>query len=81
LAKSRNTQQIAHVTELEEANALLRAELDIACSKLVKVERRERTLTSENEVLESDLEGARTARNVAVKGKEVVQQVEQMKPQ
>jgi hypothetical protein len=38
-------------------------------------------LTSENEVLESDLEGARTARNVAVKGKEVVQQVEQMKPQ
>jgi hypothetical protein len=81
LAKSRNTQQIAHVTELEEANALLRVELDTACSKLVKVERRERTLTSENEVLDSDLEGARTARNVAVKGKEVVQQVEQMKPQ
>jgi hypothetical protein len=65
LAKSRNTQQVARVMELEEANMLLRVELDTARSKMVEVEHRERTLTSENDVLKRDLEGAHTARELS----------------
>jgi hypothetical protein len=64
LAKSQNTQQVARVMELEEANTLLRVELDTARSKLAEVERRERTLTSENDILKRDLEGAHTAREL-----------------
>jgi hypothetical protein len=36
-----NMQQVTRVMELEEANALLRAELDTAYSKLVEVEHHE----------------------------------------
>jgi hypothetical protein len=51
---------------------LLRAELDIARLKLAEVEHREWTLTSENEGLKRDLDGACTARDVAMKDKELV---------
>jgi hypothetical protein len=74
-------QQVMRVAEMEEANTLLRAELDTAHSKLAEVEHREQTLTSKNEGLKRDLEGARTARDVAVKDKELVQHAEQAKLQ
>jgi hypothetical protein len=54
-------QQVVHATGLEEANTLLRAELEAARTKLAEVEHRERTLTSENEGLKRDLEGAHSA--------------------
>jgi hypothetical protein len=76
-----NMQQVTRVMELEEANALLRAELDTAYSKLVEVEHHEWTLTFKNEALKRDLEAMRTARDVAVRDKEVVQQAEQVKLQ
>jgi hypothetical protein len=81
LVKSHNTQRVTCVTELEEANALLRAELDTAHSKLAEVEHHERTLTSENEGLKKDLEGAHAARNVVVKDKELMRQAKQTKLQ
>jgi hypothetical protein len=56
-------------------------ELDTARSKLAEVEHHERTLTSENEGLKRDLEGACSAHEAAVKNKELVQQVEQAKLQ
>jgi hypothetical protein len=74
-------QQVMRVAEMEEANTLLRSELDTARSKLAEVEHREQTLTSKNEGLKRDLEGARTARDVAVKDKELVQHAEQAKLQ
>jgi hypothetical protein len=80
-AKSQSTQQVACIPELEEANALLWAELDAACSKLMEIEHRERALTSENEGLKRDLGAACTTRDAAVKGKDLVQQAEQMKLQ
>jgi hypothetical protein len=43
----RGTEQVARVAGLEEANVLLRVELDTARSKLAEVEHRERTLTTE----------------------------------
>jgi regulator of replication initiation timing len=67
--------------ELEEANALLQVELDAARSKLAEVEHREQTLTSENEGLNKDLDGAHAARKAAVKDKELVQQAEPAKLQ
>jgi hypothetical protein len=67
---------VARAAELEEANALLRAELDTAHLKLVEVDYRERTLTSENEDLKNDLENACTARDAAVNSKALVQQAE-----
>jgi hypothetical protein len=48
---------------------------------LIPVVQSERTLTSKNEGLKRDLEGARTARDVAVKDKELVQQAKQAKLQ
>jgi hypothetical protein len=77
--KSHNTQQVMRVTELEDANASLQVELEAARSKLAKVERRERTLTSENEGLKRDLEGAHSAHEAAVKDKELVRQTKQSK--
>jgi hypothetical protein len=47
-------QQVMCVAEMEEANTLLRAELDTARSKLAEVEHREQTLTSKNEGLKRD---------------------------
>jgi hypothetical protein len=67
------------VTELEDANASLQVELEAARSKLAEVERRERTLTSENEGLKRDLEGAHSAHEAAVKDKELVRQTKQSK--
>jgi uncharacterized small protein (DUF1192 family) len=63
LARSQNTQQVLHVTGLEEANTLLRAELEATRTKLAEVEHREWTLTSENECLKRDLEGAHSTRS------------------
>jgi hypothetical protein len=48
---------------------------------LIPAVQSERTLTSKNEGLKRDLEGARTARDVAVKDKELVQQAKQAKLQ
>jgi regulator of replication initiation timing len=79
--KSHNTWQVARVTELEGANASLQTEIEAARSKLVEVEHHERTLTSENEGLKRDLEDARSAREAAVKDKELVWQIEQSKLQ
>jgi hypothetical protein len=76
LVKSHSARQVARSTELEGANASLRAELEAARSKLAEVERREQTLTSENEGLKKDLEDARFAREVAVRDKELVRQTE-----
>jgi hypothetical protein len=73
LAKSQSTQQVA---EPQETNASLRAELEVACSKLVEIEHRERALTSENEGLKIDLGAGCTARNAAVKDKDLVLQAE-----
>jgi uncharacterized protein (DUF3084 family) len=69
------------IAELEEANALLRAELDTAHSKLAEVEHRERTLTSENEGPKKDLENARTAHDTTVKDKVQLQKAEPTKLQ
>jgi hypothetical protein len=81
LVKSHNERQVARATELEGANASLRAELEAAHSKLAEVERRERTLTSENEGLKKDLVDARSAREGAVRDKELVRETEQLKLQ
>jgi regulator of replication initiation timing len=81
LAKSQNTQQVTCVAELEETNTMLQAKLEAARSRLAEVERRERTLTSENEGLKKDLGVARIARDVAVKDKDLVRQAEQAKLQ
>jgi predicted Holliday junction resolvase-like endonuclease len=81
LAKSQNTQQVVCVTELEEANASLRAELEAARTKLVEVEHHELTLTSKNEGLKRVLEGACSAREATVKEKELVQHAKQAKLQ
>jgi capsule polysaccharide export protein KpsE/RkpR len=81
LAKSQNTQQVTCVAELEETNTMLQAKLEAARSRLAEVERRERTLTSENEGLKKDLGVARIARDVAVKDKDLVRQAEQGKLQ
>jgi regulator of replication initiation timing len=81
LAKSRSTQQVTRVAELEETNALLRVELDAARSKLVEIEHQGRALTFENEGLKRDLGAACTAHDVAVKDKDLVQQAEQSKLQ
>jgi hypothetical protein len=72
LAKSQSTQQVVRIAEIEEANALLQAELDTAHSKLVEVEQRERTLTSENEEVKRDLESACTTHDVVEKEKALV---------
>jgi hypothetical protein len=69
MARSQNTQQVSHVTGLEEGNTLLRVELEVARTKLAEVEHPERTLTSKNEGLKRDLEGAHSARSC--KGKRV----------
>jgi hypothetical protein len=58
--------------ELEGANASLRAELEAARSKFAEVERREPTLTSENEGLKKDFVDAHSTREAAVRDKEVV---------
>jgi chromosome segregation ATPase len=79
--RSAVVRQVAHVAELEEANALLRAELDTAHSKLAEVEHRERTLTSENEGPQKDLENARTAHDTTVKDKVQLQKAEPTKLQ
>jgi hypothetical protein len=70
--KSQNTQQVMRIAKLEETNALLRAELDTAHLRLVEVEHQERALTSKNEGLNRDLGAARTARDVALKDKDLV---------
>jgi hypothetical protein len=79
LVKSHSARQVARATELEGANASLRAELQAPRSKLAEVERRKRTLTSENEGLKKDLEDARSACEAAVRDKELVRQIEQSK--
>jgi demethoxyubiquinone hydroxylase (CLK1/Coq7/Cat5 family) len=70
--KSQNTQQVTRIAKLEETNALLRAELDTAHFRLVEVEHQETALTSKNEGLNRDLGAARTARDVALKDKDLV---------
>jgi hypothetical protein len=67
------------VTELENANASLQAELEAARSMLAEVERCEWTLTSKNEGLKRDLEGVPSTHEAAVKDKELVRQTEQSK--
>jgi hypothetical protein len=54
-------------------------ELEAARSKLVEVERREKTLTSENEGLKKNLVDAHAAHEAAVRDKELVRQTEQSK--
>jgi hypothetical protein len=81
LAKSQSTQQVTCVAELEQTNASLRAELDVARLKLVEIEHRERALTSKNESLKRDLGPGCTTQDVAVKDKDLVQQAEQSKLQ
>jgi hypothetical protein len=81
LARSQNTQQVTRVTELEEANTSLQAEHEAACTILAKVDHRERTLTSKNEGLKRDLEGALFPHKAAMKEKELVQQAEQVQLQ
>jgi hypothetical protein len=77
--KSHSTWQVARATEVESANASLRVDLEAARFKLAEVEHREWTLTSENEGLKKDLEDARSAREVAVRDKQLVRQTEQLK--
>jgi cell division protein FtsB len=79
LVKSHSAQQVFRSTELQGANASLRAELEAAHSKLAEVERREQTLTSKNEGLKKDLEDARSAHKAVVRDKELVRQTEHLK--
>jgi pyridoxal biosynthesis lyase PdxS len=79
LAKSHSARQVARATELEGANASLRAELEAARSRLVEVERHKRTLTSENKGLKKDFEDALCTHETTVKDKELVQQTKQSK--
>jgi chromosome segregation ATPase len=74
--RSTEAQHIAHVAELEEANAPLHAELDAARSKLVEVKHRERALTSEYEELKNDFKSMRTSHDVVVKEKAEVEKIE-----
>jgi hypothetical protein len=70
--RSADAQQVVRAAELEEANDLLRVKLNTARLKLMEVEHRERTLTSENEALKRDLESAGTTLDATVKDKVVV---------
>jgi regulator of replication initiation timing len=74
-------QQVAHVAELEEANARLHADLDATRSKLAEVEHCEWALTSEYEDLKNDLESMRTSHDVVVKERAKVQKPERVKLQ
>jgi hypothetical protein len=69
---SADAQQVVRAAELEEANDLLRVKLNTARLKLMEVEHREWTLTSENEALKRDLESAGTTLDAMVKDKVVV---------
>jgi hypothetical protein len=70
--RSADAQQVVRAAELEEANDLLRVKLNTARLKLMEVEHREWTLTSENEALKRDLESAGTTLDAMVKDKVVV---------
>jgi hypothetical protein len=70
--RSADAQQVVRAAELEEANDLLRVKLNTARLKLMEVEHREWTLTSENEALKRDLESAGTTLDATVKDKVVV---------
>jgi hypothetical protein len=70
--RSADAQQVVRAAELEEANDLLRVKLNTVRLKLMEVEHRERTLTSENEALKRDLESAGTTLDATVKDKVVV---------
>jgi hypothetical protein len=59
-------QQNAHVAELEEANARLLVELNIARSRLAEVEHREQALTSNYEDLRKDFDDLRTSHDAVV---------------
>jgi hypothetical protein len=64
--KSMVLQQNAHVAELEEANARLLVELNIARSRLAEVEHREQALTSNYEDLRKDFDDLRTSHDAVV---------------
>jgi hypothetical protein len=70
--RSADAQQVVRAAELEEANDLLRVKLNTVRLKLMEVEHREWTLTSENEALKRDLESAGTTLDAMVKDKVVV---------
>jgi hypothetical protein len=67
--KAIEAQWAAHVAELENDNAQLRAELDAARSKLAEVEGREQALTSAYEEVKKDFNDLSTAHDAVLKEK------------
>jgi hypothetical protein len=74
-------QQNAHVAELEEANARLLVELNIARSRLAEVEHREQALTSNYEDLRKDFDDLRTSHDAVVIEKVDLEKTEREKVQ
>jgi chromosome segregation ATPase len=67
--KAIEAQRAAHVAELENDNAQLRAELDVARSKLAEVEGRERALTFAYEEVKKDFNDLSSLHDAALKEK------------
>jgi hypothetical protein len=79
--KSTMVQQNAHVVELEEANAQLRAELNATQSRLAEVQHRKHALTSDYEGLHIDFDDLCTSHDVVVKEKADLEKTEREKAQ
>jgi chromosome segregation ATPase len=67
--KAIEAQRAAHVAELENDNAQMRAELDAAHSMLVEVEGHERTLTSAYEEVKKDFDDLSSSHDAVLKEK------------
>jgi predicted nucleic acid-binding Zn-ribbon protein len=79
--KSAEVQQSLCVAELEEANARLRVEHAAAHTKVAKVERRERTLSSDYDGLYKDFNDLRTSHAAVVQEKADLEKTEREKAQ
>jgi uncharacterized protein involved in exopolysaccharide biosynthesis len=79
--KSAEVQQSLRVAELEEANARLRVEHAAVHTKVAKVERRERTLSSNYDGLYKDFNDLRTSHAAVVQEKADLEKMEREKAQ
>jgi seryl-tRNA synthetase len=78
---SMEVQQRSCVVELEEANAQLCAELATIHTKVVEVERREQSLTSDYDALHKDFNDLQTSHVAVVKEKADLEKIEREKAQ
>jgi DNA mismatch repair ATPase MutL len=79
--KSSEALEGARVAELEEANAQLRAELNVAESRLAKVVCCEQALASDYEDLKKEFDELRSSQDVVVKEKADLEKTEHEKAQ